>query len=106
MKYFSSLSFGYKIMVVGIIIFIVGVIIMMFENRKDRRSAKKIKTDYLVKNNVRIADNPVANAPANVNVASNINTSKPEENQTTQNAQPNNSEMSNKNAEEFMNMFK
>ena len=96
---------------------------MMFENRKDKRSAEKIKTDYLVKNNVRIADNPVANAPANVNVASNINANKTEviqnnqENQNTQSAQenqvnqpnqttqPNNSEISKKNAEEFLNMF-
>ena len=86
-------------MVVGILIFIVGVIIMMFENRKDKRSDDKIKTDYLVKNNVRIAENPVANAPADVNVASNINANNTTENQTNQNTQPNNSEMSNKNAE-------
>ena len=59
MEFFTGLSFGYKIMVAGILIFIVGVIIMMFENRKDKRSAEKIKTDYLVKNNVHTADNPV-----------------------------------------------
>jgi len=76
---------------------------MMFENKKDKRSNEQIKKDYLVNNNVRTVDNPVTSAPANVNVASNVNANNSE---NVVNNQPNNSEISNKNAEEFMNMFK
>lgn len=60
MKFFSSLSFGYQVMLIGIGVFVVGVIFLFIENKvlNKKKSSQDIKNDYLVKNNVRTSDNP------------------------------------------------
>ncbi len=58
MEFFKGLSFGYQVMLVGIGVFIIGVIVMLIENRTKKRSPEEIKNEYMVKNNVRSSDNP------------------------------------------------
>ena len=61
MEFFNSLSFGYQVMLIGIIVFVIGVIVMLIENKTRKRSPEEIKNDYLVKNNVRTNENPAIN---------------------------------------------
>ena len=61
MGFFNSISFGYKVMLIGIVVFVIGVIIMFIESRVRKRRPEDIKKDYLVKNNVRTSENPSIN---------------------------------------------
>ena len=61
MEFIKGLSFGYQVMLIGIVVFIIGVIVLLIEKKTKKRTPEEIKNDYLVKNNVRNNDNPVIN---------------------------------------------
>ena len=61
MGFFNNISFGYKVMLIGIVVFVIGVIIMFIENKIKKRRPEDIKNNYLVKNNVRTSENPNIN---------------------------------------------
>ena len=61
MEFIKGLSFGYQVMLIGIGVFIIGVIVLFIENLSKKRSNEEIKNEYLVKNNVRTSDNPAIN---------------------------------------------
>lgn len=70
MEFIKGLSFGYQVMLIGIGVFIIGVIVLFIENMSKKRSPEEIKNDYLVKNNIRTSDNPTIN---NTSVYTNTN---------------------------------
>lgn len=61
MDFFNNISFGYKVMLIGIVVFVIGVIVMFIESKMRKRRPEDIKRDYLVKNNVRTNENPTIN---------------------------------------------
>ena len=66
MEFIKGLNFGYQVMLIGIGVFIIGVIVLFIENISKKRSPEEIKNEYLVKNNVRTSDNPAINNNSSV----------------------------------------
>lgn len=64
MEFIKGLSFGYQVMLIGIGVFIIGVIVLFIENMSKKKSPEEIKNDYLVKNNIRTSENPAINNPS------------------------------------------
>ena len=95
MDFFNNLSLGYQIMLIGIAVFVIGVIIMMFENIGKKRSSKEIKDAYLIKNNVRTIENTEINKTPVINNNSNSN-----------NTEINNNLSDTNNTSDLLNMYK
>ena len=114
MEFFNSLKFGYQVMLIGIIVFVIGVIIMLIENKTRKRSPEEIKNDYLVKNNVRTSENPTINNnnslytnPNVHNIEQKISASIPTEQPTVSEQNNVNNNPSNNNGNsDLMNMYK
>ena len=112
MEFFNSLKFGYQVMLIGIIVFVIGVIIMLIENRTRKRSPKEIKNDYLVKNNVRTSENPTINNNNSLYTNPNVHNTEQKISAPIPNEQPNpnmqnntNINPSNENNSDLMNMY-
>ena len=96
MDFFNSLSFGYKVMLIGIVVFFIGVIIMFIESRVQKRSSQEIKENYLIKNNVRTSENPAISNETLFKPNPEVNNTPPDNNPVAQ---------SNSNSE-LMDMYK